>query len=162
MNHYEGNMMAKGLKIAVVCSKFHSLFTDKMLKGAIETFSAHGGTPDNLMIVRVAGAYEIPLVVEKIASKFDAVVSLGMVIDGVTHHADNINSVTAGAIYSASVNTKTPIIYGIVTAKTLEQGINRAGVKCGNSGEGYMKIGIEMANLHKKLDSQFRQRLSKL
>ena len=146
-------LQAEGLKFAIVVSRFNSLVTDQMLSGCLDCLTRHGARDRDITVVRVPGAFEIPLTVAKIAraKRADAVIALGAVIRGATPHNDHIaNEVTKG-LAQVSLETGIPIGYGVITPNTLEQAIERAGTKMGNKGWDAALSAIEMANLAKAL-----------
>ena len=152
MKEINGALDAKGLRIGIVVSRFNSLLTEQLVKGAVDAFVRLGGDEKNLTLVRVPGAYEIPLVAKRLAmKKYDAVVALGAVVQGATAHADLINQATARAFSEISVETGVPVVDGIVSAENLEQAVERCGTKQGNKGFSAMQSAIEMANVVKKL-----------
>ena len=152
MKEINGALSAKGLKIGIVVSRFNSFLTEQLVKGAADAFVRMGGDEANLTLVRVPGAYEIPLVAKRMAlKKFDAVVALGAVVQGATAHADLINQSTSKAFSEISVDTGVPVLDGIVAAENLEQAVERCGTKQGNKGFSAMQSAIEMANVLKKV-----------
>ena len=147
-----GELTAKGLKISVVVSRFNSFLTEQLVKGAEDAFVRLGGDVRNLTLVRVPGAYEIPVVAAKLAAKgTDAVVALGAVVQGATAHASLINETTSAAFSRISVKTGVPVLDGIVAAENLEQAVERCGTKQGNKGFAAMQSAIEMVNVLKKI-----------
>jgi len=153
MKEVNGTLTAEGLKIALVASRFNSFLVEQLVKGAEDAFLRLGGEAKNLTLVRVPGAYELPLVAAKFArsGKVDAVVALGAVVQGATAHAELINQTTAKAFSEISVATGVPILDGVVSAENLEQAVERCGTKQGNKGFGAMQSAIEMANVLKAL-----------
>ncbi|MBR1920619.1 MAG: 6,7-dimethyl-8-ribityllumazine synthase [Kiritimatiellae bacterium] len=152
MKEINGELSAKGLKIAVVVSRFNSFLTEQLLKGAVDAFTRLGGAEKDLTLVRVPGAYEIPLVAARLAAgKVDAVVCLGAVVQGATAHADLINQATAKSFSEISVASGVPVLDGIVAAENLEQAVERCGTKQGNKGFAAMQSAVEMANVMLKL-----------
>lgn len=153
MKEINGELVAKGMKIALLVSRFNSFLTEQLVKGAADAFVRHGGDEKNLVLVRVPGAYELPLVAKKLASKpgTDAVVALGAVVQGATAHADLINETTARAFSQISVETGVPILDGVVSAENLEQAVERCGTKQGNKGFSAMQAAIEMVNVMKQI-----------
>ena len=148
MKEINGALDAKGLRIGIVVSRFNSLLTEQLVKGAVDAFVRLGGDEKNLTLVRVPGAYEIPLVAKRLAmKKYDAVVALGAVVQGATAHADLINQATARAFSEISVETGVPVVDGIVSAENLEQAVERCGTKQGNKGFAAMQSAIEMVNV---------------
>ena len=151
MKILEGNLTAKGLKIALVASRFNSFLVEQLVKGAEDAFVRLGGDEKNLVLVKVPGAYELPLAAKKLAAKkgFDAIVALGAVVQGATSHAELINETTARAFNEISLETGVPVLDGVVSAENLEQAVERCGTKQGNKGFSAMQSAIEMANLLK-------------
>ena len=153
MKEVNGSLEAKGLKIGIVVSRFNSFLTEQLVKGAQDAFVRLGGDEKNLVLVRVPGAYELPLAAKKLAAKkgLDAIVALGAVVQGATVHADLINETTARAFNVISLETGVPILDGVVSAENLEQAVERCGTKQGNKGFSAMQSAIEMANLLKTI-----------
>jgi 6,7-dimethyl-8-ribityllumazine synthase len=149
-----GVLSAKGLKFAIIVSRFNSLITEKLLEGALDCIERHEGETENITIVRVPGAFEIPLVAKKLAKsgKYDAVICLGAVIRGSTPHFDYVASEVSKGIANVSLETEIPIIFGVLTTDTLEQAIERAGTKMGNKGFDAAMTAIETANILRSLD----------
>ena len=152
MKEINGALDAKGLRIGIVVSRFNSFLTEQLVKGAVDVFVRLGGDEKGLTLVRVPGAYEIPLVAKRMAmKKFDAVIALGAVVQGATAHADLINQSTAKAFSEISVETGVPVLDGIVAAENLEQAVERCGTKQGNKGFSSMQAAIEMVRVLKNL-----------
>lgn len=152
MKEIEGMLDAKGMKIALVVSRFNSFLTEQLVKGAVDAFVRHGGDEKKLTLVKVPGAYEIPLAANKLArGGYDAVVSLGAVVRGATAHADLINETTARAFSQISLDTGVPVLDGVVSADNLEQAVERCGTKQGNKGFSSMLAAIEMVNVIKSM-----------
>ncbi len=152
MKEIIGTLEAKGLKVGIVVSRFNSFLTEQLVKGAADAFVRLGGDEKNLVLVRVPGAYEIPLAAQKLAKKgVDAIVALGAVVQGATAHADLINETTARAFNQISLEAGVPVLDGVVSAENLEQAIERCGTKQGNKGFAAMQSAIEMANLLKQM-----------
>ena len=152
MKEIIGTLEAKELKVGIVVSRFNSFLTEQLVKGAADAFVRLGGDEKNLVLVRVPGAYEIPLAAQKLAKKgVDAIVALGAVVQGATAHADLINETTARAFNQISLETGVPVLDGVVSAENLEQAIERCGTKQGNKGFAAMQSAIEMANLLKQM-----------
>ena len=152
MQEINGQLGAKGMKIAIVVSRFNSFLTEQLVKGAEDAFVRHGGEAKNLMLVKVPGAYEIPLAALKLAEKqYDAVVALGAVVQGATPHATLIETSTAEAFTKISLKTGVPVLDGIVAAENLEQAVERCGTKQGNKGFAAMVSAIEMVNVMKAI-----------
>jgi len=153
MNIIEGKLSAEGLKFGIVVGRFNSFITERLLEGAIDCIIRHGGSEENIEIVKVPGSFEIPLTAKKLAKsgKYDAVICLGAVIRGSTPHFDYVaNEVTKG-IAQVSLETEVPISYGILTTDTIEQAVERAGTKMGNKGFDAAMVAIEMANVLKSI-----------
>ena len=152
MKEINGALSAKGLRIGIVVSRFNSFLTEQLVKGAVDAFVRMGGDEKNLTLVRVPGAYEIPIVAKRMAQKrLDAVIALGAVVQGATAHADLINQATAKSFCEISVETGVPVLDGIVAAENLEQAVERCGTKQGNKGFSAMQSAIEMAGVLKAL-----------
>lgn len=150
----EGNLSASGLKFAIVAGRFNDFITDKLLAGAIAGIQRHGGDLESVDTAWVPGAFEIPLIAQKLAEsgKYDAVITLGAVIRGSTPHFDYVCGEAAKGISSASLKTGVPVIFGVLTTDTIEQAIERAGTKAGNKGWDAAVSAIEMANLVKLIE----------
>lgn len=152
MKEINGELVAADLKIAIVVSRFNSFLTEQLVKGATDAFERMGGMPENLLLTRVPGAFELPVVAESLASKgFDAIVCLGAVVQGATSHASLINNTTAMAFSKISLKSGVPVLDGVVNAENLEQAIERCGTKQGNKGFAAMQSAIETANVLKKV-----------
>ena len=153
MKILEGNLTAKGLKIALVASRFNSFLVEQLVKGAEDAFMRLGGDGADLLLVRVPGSYEIPVAAKKRAAsgRYDAVVGLGAVVQGATAHADLINETTARAFNQISLEAGVPVLDGVVSAENLEQAIERCGTKQGNKGFAAMQSAIEMVNVMKSI-----------
>lgn len=153
MRTYEGELKAEGLRFAIVASRFNHLLVDRLVEGAVDCIIRHGGSQDNIEIARVPGSWEIPVVVKKFLQKesIDAVIALGVLIRGSTPHFDYIASEVSKGIANISIEFSKPVSFGIITADTVEQAIERAGTKMGNKGWEAALSAIEMANLFKKL-----------
>ena len=153
MKEVIGTLNAQGMKIALVVSRFNSFLTEQLVKGAADAFVRLGGDEKNLLLVRVPGAYEIPLVAKRLAAAkaVDAVLALGAVVQGATAHADLINQATAKAFEEISVETGVPVLDGVVSAENLEQAVERCGTKQGNKGFSAMQSAVEMVNVLKGL-----------
>ena len=152
MKEIIGTLEAKGLKVGIVVSRFNSFLTEQLVKGAADAFVRLGGDEKNLVLVRVPGAYEIPLAAQKLAKKgVDAIVALGAVVQGATAHADLINETTARAFNQISLEAGVPVLDGVVSAENLEQAIERCGTKQGNKGFAATQAAIELANVLKQM-----------
>jgi 6,7-dimethyl-8-ribityllumazine synthase len=151
MKEVNGNLEAKGMKIALVASRFNSFLVEQLVKGATDAFVRLGGDENNLVLVRVPGAYELPVVVSKLAKTktYDAIVAMGAVIQGATAHAGLISETTARAFAEIALETGVPVTDGIVNAENLEQAVERCGTKQGNKGFSAMQAAIETVNVLK-------------
>ena len=152
MKEITGDLVASGLKIAIVVSRFNSFLTEQLVKGAEDAFVRMGGSGKDLTLVKVPGAYELPLAAAKLAAKkYDAIVCLGAVVQGATAHAGLINGTTSEAFSRISLKTGVPVLDGVVAAENLEQAVERCGTKQGNKGFSAMQSAVEMANVVKKI-----------
>lgn len=147
--HFEGMLLGKGLKFGVVVSRFNEFLTKKLLEGAQDALARHGVNEEDIDIAWVPGSFEIPLVAKKLtqAKKYDAVICLGAVIRGGTPHFEYIASEVTKGVAKVGLDAGLPVVFGIITADTLEQAIERAGTKEGNRGFQAAVDAIEMANL---------------
>jgi 6,7-dimethyl-8-ribityllumazine synthase len=152
-NVVEGALKADGLRFAIVASRWNDLIVSRLIGGAQDALLRTGGRPDQITLVRVPGSFEIPLAAKKLATsgRYDAIICLGAVIRGETPHFDQIAAEVTKGIAAVSLSTGIPIAYGIITADTVEQAINRAGVKAGNKGFEAALSALEMGNLLKEL-----------
>jgi len=150
----EANLNAKGKKFALVASRFNDFITDRLVSGAVDALVRCGAKDDEIDLVKVPGSFEIPLVAKKMAEKgvYQAVVCLGAVIRGDTPHFDFVGAEVSKGVALASMETKVPVLFGIITADTLEQAIERAGTKAGNKGWHAAMAAVEMANLIEVVD----------
>lgn len=153
MANYEGNFDAAGLKFAVVVSRFNDFITRRLLDGAKDAINRHGGEAEACDYAWVPGAFELPLVAKRFAEsgRYDAVICLGAVIRGGTAHFDYVAGEAAKGIGLTNLQTGVPVVFGVLTTDTLEQAIERAGVKLSNRGAEAAMTAIEMANLLKQL-----------
>ena len=152
MKEIVGTFEAKGLKVGVVVSRFNSFLTEQLVKGATDAFVRLGGNEQDIVLVRVPGAYEIPLAAKKLAQTggVDDDVALGAVVQGATAHADLINETTARAFNVISLETGVPVLDGVVAAENLEQAVERCGTKQGNKGFSAMQSAIETVDVLKQ------------
>ncbi len=153
MNLFEGKLSAKGMKMAIVLSKFNSFIGDKLLEGAQNAFEQLEGDSALMDVYKVPGSYEIAGLARKLlgAGKYSAVVCLGVIIRGQTPHFEYVASNSAKAIMEMSAEGKVPVIYGLITADDMEQAIDRAGTKSGNKGYDAVLSAVEMANLYQQV-----------
>ncbi len=153
MKVYEGNLVGRGLRIAIVVSRFNEFITSKLLDGALDALRRHEVDEESIEVFWVPGAFEIPLVAKRLAQKgYDAVICLGAVIRGSTPHFEYVSAEVSKGIANAALETGKPIIFGVITADTVEQAVERAGTKMGNKGFAAAMSAIEMANLMRQLD----------
>ncbi len=152
MKIIEGNLTAEGLKIGLLVGRFNSFIVDSLVKGAVDTIVRHGGSEANIEQVFVPGAFEIPIVAQKMADsgKYDAIVALGAVIRGGTPHFDYVAGECVKGIGQVALKSGTPVSFGVLTVDTIEQAIERAGTKAGNKGEECTLAAIETANVLKQ------------
>jgi len=150
---YEGTLEAKGLRFGIVCGRFNEFFVSKLLSGAVDAIVRHGGSAENIEVAWVPGSYELPFAVKKLAAsgRFDALLALGVVIQGATPHADLINNEVAKCLAEIGMASGVPVTYGMITANNIEQAIERSGTKAGNKGADAAMAAIEMANLNRQL-----------
>ena len=146
---YEGNLDARGKRFALVASRFNEIIVSRLIDGAMDCLLRHGAQEENVALYRVPGSFEVPIVAKKVAGsgKYDAVVCLGAVIRGQTPHFDYVAAEAARGVGRASMETGVPVIFGIVTADTVEQAIDRAGGRTGNRGAEAAGTAIEMTRL---------------
>ncbi|HCY5839958.1 TPA: 6,7-dimethyl-8-ribityllumazine synthase [Staphylococcus aureus] len=151
--NFEGKLIGKDLKVAIVVSRFNDFITGRLLEGAKDTLIRHDVNEDNIDVAFVSGAFEIPLVAKKLASSgnYDAVITLGCVIRGATSHYDYVCNEVAKGVSKVNDQTNVPVIFGILTTESIEQAVERAGTKAGNKGAEAAVSAIEMANLLKSI-----------
>lgn len=152
--YLEGNLTAEGKKFAIIASRFNDFITDRLVGGALDALVRSGAKDADIDIVKVPGAFEIPLIAKKIAAKgcYDAVICLGAVIRGATSHYDYVCAEVSKGIAMVSMDSEIPVIFGILTTDTIEQAVERAGTKAGNKGWDSAVSAIEMANLTEVVD----------
>ncbi len=150
---FEGNLGATGQKFGIVLSRFNSFIAEKLLQGAIDTLVRSGAADADIEVARVPGAFEIPLVAQKMAKsgRYDAVICLGAIIRGATPHFDFVANEASKGIAQVGMETGVPVIFGVLTTDTIEQAIERAGSKAGNKGSECAAAAVEMVNLLKQL-----------
>lgn len=148
-----GNLNAEGTKFCIIVSRFNEFFSEKLLDGTVDALVRHGASKDSIDVVRVPGSFEIPYAASRIAklNKYDSIICLGVVIKGSTPHHEYINNEVAKGVAKISMDHNMPVIFGLVTADTLEQAIERCGSKSGNKGYSAAMTAIEMVNLFKTL-----------
>jgi 6,7-dimethyl-8-ribityllumazine synthase len=149
---YEGHLVSQGLKYGIVVGRFNEFISSKLLGGALDALKRHGAADEEVSVAWVPGAFEIPLIAQKMAEsgRYDAVITLGAVIRGSTPHFDYVCSEVSKGVASVSLKTGVPTIFGVVTTDSIEQAIERAGTKAGNKGWDAAVTAIEMANLTKQ------------
>jgi 6,7-dimethyl-8-ribityllumazine synthase len=153
MKTFEGQLVAGNENFCIILSRFNDFIGSKLLAGALDELKRHGVSEDNIDVVRVPGAFEIPLTAQKFAQtkKYNAIITLGAVIKGSTSHYDYVCSEVAKGVAQVGLNTGVPVIFGVLTTENIEQAIERAGTKAGNKGADAAKSAIEMANLFKSI-----------
>lgn len=150
---YEGMLDAKGFRFALVVSRFNELLTGRLLEGALDCLARHGARDEDIMVVKVPGSWELPLVAERLAvsGKIDAVIGLGVLIRGATPHFDYIASETAKGLAQVALSSGIPVSFGVLTCDSLEQALERSGSKAGNKGWQAAQAAIEMVQLYRRL-----------
>jgi len=149
----EGNFVNCDVPYAIVVGRFNSFVTESLLEGALDTLKRHGVTDDNITVVRIPGAYEMPLVAQRLATsdKYTAIIAIGAVIRGGTPHFDYVAGECSKGLATVSLQTNIPIAFGVLTVDSIEQAIERAGTKAGNKGADAALSAIEMVSLLNKL-----------
>lgn len=152
---HRGRLSAEGFRFAVVASRWNDFLTSKLIDGAVEGLESLGASEDSVEVFMVPGSFELPSVAQKIAEggEFDAIIALGVVIRGETAHFDYVAG-EAAKVGQVSLDTGVPVMFGVVTAETLEQAINRCGVKAGNKGYEAALSAVEIANLYREIESR--------
>jgi len=153
MNRIEANLIATGLKVAIVNTRWNHFIVDRLVEGAETAFVQHGGNTDDLTLVTAPGSFEVPLVAQKLArsGRYDAVVCLGAVIRGATDHYDFVAGSATSGLARVSLETGVPVAFGILTTDTTEQAVERAGTKAGNKGAEAMLAMVETVNLLRQI-----------
>jgi len=153
MKLLEGKLDATGLKVAIIVSRFNEFITNKLLSGAMDCLKRNNAAEDDVTVAWVPGSFEIPSAAKLLAEskKYDAVICLGAVIRGATPHFDYVAAEVSKGVAQVGLNSKVPVIYGVLTTDTIEQAIERAGTKSGNKGFDAALSAIEMANLYKQI-----------
>jgi len=149
----EGKISAEGYRFGLIVSRYNDFISSKLVEGALDALKRHGATEEHLLLVKVPGAFEIPLAAKKLAEsgKVDAVICLGAVIRGSTPHFDYVAAEVSKGIAMVALDTKVPVAFGVLTTDNLEQAIERAGTKSGNKGWDAALAAMEMVNLFKQL-----------
>lgn len=152
--HLEGSLVDGGGRYAIVAARFNDFIVNRLVDGAVDTLVRHGARAEAITVVKVPGAYEIPLVCQKLAAsgRYDAVLALGCVIRGSTPHFDYVAGEVSKGVAQASWNSGVPVIFGVLTTETIEQAVERAGTKMGNKGVDAAMSALEMVDLLKKLE----------
>ncbi|MCI7031342.1 6,7-dimethyl-8-ribityllumazine synthase [Clostridium sp.] len=155
MKVLEGNLVAEGLKIGIVAARFNEFIVSKLIGGAEDALKRHGVREEDIELAWVPGAFEIPLIAQKMANskKYDAVICLGAVIKGATSHYDYVCAEVSKGIATVSLNSNIPVMFGVLTTDSIEQAIERAGTKAGNKGFDVAVSAIEMCNVIKTLEN---------
>ena len=153
MTTYEGRLRGEGVRIALACSRFNELITERLLAGARDSLVRHGVDEASITEAWVPGAFELPLVAQRLAGsgEFDAVIALGAVIRGATGHYEHVAGQCAAGLQRAQMDTGIPVVFGVLTTDTLEQALERAGVKAGNKGFEAAMTALEMIDLLRQL-----------
>ena len=151
MKTYEGHLSGETVRVAIVVSRFNNLIGDRLLEGALDTLKRHGTLKENISVSYVPGAFEIPVLAREWARNgtVDAVICLGAIIRGATSHFDYVAGPVASCLASISVETGVPVLFGVLTVDSIEQALERAGLKAGNKGADIAVAAIEMANVLK-------------
>lgn len=155
MRTYEGSLVSKSIKIAIVVTRFNEFITSKLLSGALDGLKRHDVNEEEIEVIWVPGAFEIPLIASKLAKSknYDAIICLGAVIRGATTHYDYVCNEASKGIASVSLETGVPVMFGILTTENIEQAIERAGTKSGNKGYDSALGAIEMVNLIRQIET---------
>ncbi len=150
----EGQLSAEGFKFGIIVSRFNDFISSRLVEGAMDALVRHGATEEQVSVIKVPGAFEIPLTAKKLAEsgRYDAVICLGAVIRGSTPHFDYVAAEVSKGIASVSLESRIPVTFGVLTTDNLEQAIERAGSKSGNKGYDVAMAAIEMVNLFKELE----------
>ena len=150
----EGQLSAEGFKFGIIVSRFNDFISSRLVEGAMDALLRHGATEEQVSVIRVPGAFEIPLTAKKLAEsgRYDAVICLGAVIRGSTPHFDYVAAEVSKGIASVALESRIPVTFGVLTTDNLEQAIERAGSKSGNKGYDGAMAAIEMVNLFKELE----------
>lgn len=153
MNVFEGNLVAHGVKIAIITTRFNEFISSKLLDGAVDGLTRHGVKQEEIDVFYVPGAFEIPVIASGLArsKKYDAIIALGAVIRGASSHYDYVCSEVSKGIANVSLQTGVPVLFGVLTTENIEQAIERAGTKAGNKGYDCALGAIEMINLIKQI-----------
>ena len=156
MKVFEGKLVSEGMRIGIVAARFNEFITSKLLSGALDTLKRHQVKEEEIHIVWVPGAFEIPLAASKMAAsgRYDAIICLGAVIRGATSHYDYVCNEVAKGIAQVSLSSHLPVLFGVLTTENIQQAIERAGTKAGNKGSECAESAIEMVNLLRQIDAE--------
>ncbi|MBW1799281.1 MAG: 6,7-dimethyl-8-ribityllumazine synthase [Deltaproteobacteria bacterium] len=151
----EGKLSAEGYRFAIIVSRFNDFISSKLVEGALDALNRHGARDENIVLIKVPGAFEIPIAAKRLAEskKYDAIVCLGAVIRGATPHFDYVAAEVSKGIASIAIDTGIPVTFGVLTTDNLEQAIERAGSKSGNKGWDAAVAAMEMVNLFESIDT---------
>jgi 6,7-dimethyl-8-ribityllumazine synthase len=154
MNVIEGKLVAENNKFAILVARFNSFIVESLLEGAIDTLTRHGVSEDDIEIIRVPGAFEMPIAAQRLAARgqYDAIIALGAVIRGGTPHFDYVAGECVKGLSQVSLNADIPVTFGVLTVDSIEQAIERAGTKAGNKGGEAAITALEMVNLFNELE----------
>ena len=160
---HRGRLSAEGSRFAIVASRWNDFLTDKLIDGALDALESLGAAESDIEIFKVPGSFELPLTSLKVAQsgRFDAVIAIGVVIRGETPHFDYVAGEAAKGVGQAAMQTGVPVLFGVVTTNTLEQAINRSGVKAGNKGYEAAMSAVEIVNLHREINGEVEQAMGK-
>jgi 6,7-dimethyl-8-ribityllumazine synthase len=149
-----GDLLVRDLRFAIVAARFNDTIVEALIRGAVDTLLRHGASEKQIELIRVPGAYDLPLIVRRLAlsKRYEAVVALGAVIRGATPHFDHVAGQCASGLARAMDDSGVPVAFGVLTTDTIEQALERAGTKAGNKGADAALCAIEMANLLRRLD----------
>jgi 6,7-dimethyl-8-ribityllumazine synthase len=150
----EGDLQCRELRFAILAARFNDFIVDQLVRGAVDTLKRHGASDKQIEVVRVPGAFDMPLVARRLAQskRYDAIVALGAVIKGATAHFDYVAGECAGGLARVAQDTGVPVAFGVLTTDTIEQAIERAGTKAGNKGADAAITAIELANLLRRIE----------
>ncbi len=156
---HRGRLSAEGFRFAIVASRWNDFLTSKLVDGAVEGLESLGAAEESVQVYMVPGSFELPLTAKKLAESgdFDAIIALGVVIRGETAHFDYVAGEAAKGVGQVSMQTGVPVMFGVVTANTLEQAINRCGVKAGNKGYEAALSAVEVANLYREIATKSKE-----
>ena len=156
---HQGILTADGFRFAIVAARWNDFLTSKLIEGALDALERLGASEDAVEIFKVPGSFELPLTAQKVAAsgRFDAIICIGTVIRGETSHFEHVAGEAAKGVANVSMQSGIPVLFGVVTTDTLEQAINRSGVKSGNKGFEVAMAAVEIVNLHREMDGGEQQ-----